>query len=266
MKTPRASAFRAHLPRVILLSCAVALIAGCAGLLPAPEHMRSVSTPASGGAAKCLVLLLPGAGDSPEDFRKKGFLDTLDKSGLSVDVVAGDATLGYYLKGMMPDRFYYDVMRPAQSAGHYQQIWLIGMSMGGLGALLTAKEHGEDVTGVLALAPYLGRGETIGAIQDAGGLSKWKAPEPAPINGDNYDAQLWRFLKEATSGKQRAPQIYMGWGTHDRLGDTDELLAAELPIEHVYTTEGGHDWGPWNRLLEQFLAKSIIAQGCAPQR
>jgi pimeloyl-ACP methyl ester carboxylesterase len=251
-------------PRALFFSSMLGMSVACGGCFKVPGQMRSVRADvAAPGTARCLILLLPGAGDTPEDFQSKGFIDTIRKSGLSVDAVAGDASLGYYVKGMMPDRYYDDVLKPARSGGHYERTWLIGMSMGGLGALMTAKEHGPEITGVLALSPYLGGNVVIGEIKDAGGLQHWKAPEPATSTGDNYDAQLWRFLQAATSGKEKSPDIYVGWGEKDRLADADYLLASQLPRDHVYNTDGGHDWGPWNRLLAQFLATGHIASQCA---
>jgi pimeloyl-ACP methyl ester carboxylesterase len=201
------------------------------------------------GDARCLVVLLPGAFDDADDFVGKGFVAALRAAGLS-DVIATNATLGYYMKGMMPEQLFADVVRPLRRG---RRLWLIGMSMGGLGALMSAQRHPDEIAGVIALAPYLGRDETIDAIRAAGGLQAWTPPPAATPTADNYDAQLWRWLQAATAGTTPAPEIYLGWGRKDRLGQVDSLLARWLPQDHVFLTDGGHDWGPWRRLLGAIL-------------
>jgi pimeloyl-ACP methyl ester carboxylesterase len=218
------------------------------------------------GSARCLIVLLPGIGDEADDFRKKGFLDIIRNTGLSADVISTNATFGYYLRGMMPERMFEDVIAPAKRARSYEQTWLVGVSMGGLGALLSAQHHGGELSGLIAIAPYLGRDKVLDAIRDAGGLDAWVPPPKATPTMDNYDAQLWRFLKAALSGQEASPPIYVGWGKEDRLREADALLAAKLPKEHVFTTEGGHDWGPWRTLLSRMLRETPIAEACAPAR
>ena len=200
------------------------------GCFRAPIPMTSVRDDAlPAGSARCLIVLLPGMGDDAEDFRKKGFLDTIRKANLSADVVSTNATFGYYMKGMMPERMFVDVVTPAQRARSYEQTWLVGVSMGGLGALLSAQHHGAEVSGVIAIAPYLGRDKVLDAIRAAGGLDAWVPPPKATPTEDNYDAQLWRFLKAALNGQEASPPIYLGWGKEDRLREADALLAAKLP-------------------------------------
>ena len=78
-------------------------LVGC-GFLRAPIPMASKQMDAPGEPARCLVLLLPGAGDHPGDFAEEGFVSAIERSGVSVDIVAADATMGYYLKGITLDK------------------------------------------------------------------------------------------------------------------------------------------------------------------
>lgn len=235
------------------------------GCFPAPVPMTYVrhdlpSPPPAG--ARCLFVLLPGRGDDAADFKKKGIVDTIRRSGLSADVIATNATFGYYIKGRMPEQLWTDVVAPVRAARRYEQTWLIGNSMGGLGTLLSAQHHAAEIDGVIALAPYLGRDEVVDAIRRAGGLQRWSPPPEAPPNEDNYDAQLWRWLKSATRGEVKAPEIYLGYGKEDRLREADALLAAALPKDHVIVGDGGHDWGPWNSLLARILREGTVGQTC----
>src|SRR5689334_7201234 len=133
------------------------LCQACAGMFPAPTPMAAVDHPLPQNPhpqeAKCLLVFLPGRGDSAEDFKQRGFVDEVRRRKLSIDIVAADATLGYYLKGTFSERLFLDVIRP-RLYHDYPQIWLVGMSMGGFGTLLYSRQHEGEIAGVLALAPY----------------------------------------------------------------------------------------------------------------
>lgn len=226
--------------------------------MPTPTPMTSLRDELPGGNAKCLVLFLPGAGDSANDFVRYGFVEALRQRGLSVDIVSANATLGYYAKGMVMERLHTDVILPAR-AKSYAQTWVMGMSMGGMGTLLYSHDHPDEVTGVLALAPYLGDRALSDEIRAAGGLASWQAPAKG---SSDYQRELWRWLQAVTSGKEAGPRLYLGWGTEDRLGPSAELLAATLPEAQVFRVPGGHKWTSWKKVLDVFLADSDFARGC----
>ena len=238
------------------------LFAGCA-LLPSPVPMTSVRYPMPGEAhARCLVILLPGFGDRGETFKEERFVDALHASGVSADLVGADATMGYYFKGVAPERLDLDVVRPARAPG-YEQVWLIGISMGGFGAFEYTQQHSEQVDGVLALAPYLGARSLAEEIRRAGGLAAWTPDPVAPVVENNYQRQLWSWLHRVVTGKQKGPIIYLGFGDDDGLGAQDSVLGQALPPDHVLHTPGGHDWPPWRDLLAQFLQASDFSRACA---
>jgi len=244
-------------------------LCGCTNLLfPAPVPMRAVDYPATKAPAKCLVVFLPGMGDEAEDFSKHGLVQEVQRRALSIDVVAANATLGYYSRGIFPERLATDVLAPRTTRG-YQEIWLIGNSMGGFGSLFYSRQHTPDVTGVLALSPYLGDDDLIDEIYAAGGLSKWKAPARVDkMTDDNYQRELWRWLQAVTNGKEPSPKLYLGFGDQDKLRHADELLAAAVPKDHLYRDPGAHEWDSWHRLLTKFLDQGPLASNCsdAPSR
>jgi pimeloyl-ACP methyl ester carboxylesterase len=248
----------------LLALLTVVLASGCKIFFPVPSTMASAFDPLPPPKqAKCLMVLLPGAGDTAETFREKGFVEAIQGSGARVDVVAANATLGYYLRGTAAERIEIDVVAPLRTRG-YEQIWVLGISMGGFGAFHYTQFFPEHVDGILALAPYLGDLSLGREIRDAGGLAKWTPDPPAPIVEDNYQRQLWSWLHNVTTGKQPGPQIYLGYGDQDGLGAQDALLAQALPPDHVFHAPGGHDWGPWRALLLQFLRSSEFQRRCAP--
>jgi len=157
-----------------------------------------------------------------------------------------------------------DVIQPARARG-YQQVWLAGISMGGLGSLMYAHHHPDEINGVLAMAPFIGDRILIRDIQSVGGLAKWKAPPRAKIlDENNYQPELWRWLQAVTQGTEPGPPLYLGYGRTDKLAPAARLLAAELPPERVFESAGGHAWGPWTEQFTSFLDRSGIRSSCAP--
>ena len=255
-----------------LLPLLMLSLASCS-LAPAPTPMAQIFEAQTSGAqtsgaqagaapARCLVVLLPGAGDHASAFREEGFVAEIQRSGASVDIVAADATIGYYFRGVAVERIAADVLGPLR--GRYEEVWLMGVSMGGFGSLHYAQQHADEVDAVAVFAPYLGSRRIGAEIRDAGGLARWTPDPPAPITKKNYQRQLWSWLHRVTSGAQRGPTLYVGYGDDDHLAPQNALLAAALPPEHVFHAKGGHDWPVWRALLQQFLQRSQFTTRCAP--
>jgi pimeloyl-ACP methyl ester carboxylesterase len=234
-----------------------ALATGCASWLPAPSPMHTLNTRAyPDKPARCLLVLLPGMGDSDHDFADHGFIDALRQRKLSVDTISANATIGYYAKKTVLVRLEDDIFANARKAG-YQEIWVGGISMGGMGTLLVAQHHAE-VSGMILIAPYLGDDDLIDEIAAAGGVDRWRPP--ARFREDDYQRETWAWLKTAT--EQGSPRIYLAAGDRDKLRRGHKLLAAVLPPERVFHTKGKHDWGPWGVLWADFLDRSDFAAHC----
>ena len=213
--------------------------------------------------ARCLLVLLPGAGNRDSSFFDRGFVDAVKSRLLSVDVLAADASIGYYVKGIVWDRLANDVIKPAQARG-YEHTWLAGISLGGLGAIIYPREQPGTVDGVFVMAPFLGEEDVINEITTAGGLRKWQAPPRIdPITKDNYQREVWRWLRSVTSGQENGPVLYLGFGSRDRFAPSEQLLAAELEPDHVYENRGAHDWPTWAEEWLKFLDNSEFASMCA---
>ena len=234
-----------------------ALAAGCASWLPAPEPMHTLSSRAyPDKPARCLFVLLPGLGDSDGDFADHGFIAALQQRQLSVDTISANATLGYYARETLLARLETDVLAAASKAG-YHEIWVGGISLGGMGSLLVARHHASEIAGVVLIAPYLGDDELLDEIEAAGGLARWR---PGAV-GD-YRRETWRWLQAATQRPDTAPKIYLAAGDRDKLRQGHHLLASALPPERVFHTNGKHDWGPWSVLWRDFLDHSDFAAHC----
>ena len=234
--------------RTLLLALTATLLSACGALRPATIPMRSVVV-RSGGSGRCLAVLLPGRYAAPENFIEGKFGEAVAARGLDLDVVAVDAHLGYYRTRTVIDRIRQDVVLPARAKG-YEQIWIAGTSLGGLGSLIYRREHPEDLTGVLAIAPYLGDDKLIREIEAAGGPRRWTPPSStAP---DDIGLDIWSWLATGAVGGGKVP-VSLGWGTGDSFDRSNRLLASLLPPERTFPLSGGHDMKTWNRVWEQFL-------------
>ena len=227
---------------------ALVLLAGC-GLVPRASTvpLRLVSDNAvCSSRPQTLLVMLPGASSLPEEFLREGVVRALRERRLAVDVVMVDAHLGYYKDRTVLERLQADVIAPARAQG-YRSIWLVGVSLGGLGALIQAMAQPADADGLMLLAPYLGERRVSDAVEADGGLRAWRggAPEVAPADDD---LRLWRWLQAYATRTAPRPPLYLGYARADRLAPANTLLAAALPADRVFTTRGGHDWPEWLRL------------------
>ena len=234
------------------LPSAAALLASCWWIpRPAIVPMRTLAYPGAGVGAGDLVVFLPGRGDRAEDFEERGLLAAARKAGLEADVLAVDAHLGYYYKRVIVDRLWADVVLPARARG-YRRLWVVGISLGGLGSITLAQEHPDAVAGILAIAPYLGEPDLTREIEAAGGLARWEgAPSERDFRG------VWGFLRGYATGHQRPP-LWLAYGSSDRYAYAHRLLASALPGDRVLVAPGGHDWKAWDPLWAEFLARGAF--------
>lgn len=224
------------------------LSAGC-GLRPARTPIPTLRYAADSlERPSDLVVMLPGFGDRPRRFEREGLIATLLDADPGIEVLVVDAHYGYYAQRELPDRLVQDILIPAQARG--QRVWLVGVSMGGFGALLTAKKHPDLVDGLVLLSPYLGDNAVQMDVARAGGLVRW---EPPPV-GSDYSIELWRWLKGYAGGGFRPPLV-IGYAEGERLSWGIEQLAPVLGPDQVIRTTGRHEWRTWRRLWPHLLSR-----------
>ncbi len=223
------------------------------------EHHAATTAPANR-----LVVLLPGLGDGPEAYLEHGFVDRILAIAPRTDVVCADAHYGYYREFTVVDRLHHDVIGPARE--RYDEIWLVGISMGGLGAAAYALEHPGAITGLVLLAPFMGSADVIEEIRKAGGLRAWNPPDwRAMPEGSRakYD-QLWEWYRGFADTGEPRPTLYLGYGTEDRLRHANELVAAVLPEECVEIAPGAHRWTVWQPLFAALSARAWASDAADP--
>jgi hypothetical protein len=167
-----------------------------------------------------------------------------------------NAHIGYYIGRSLVPRLKVDIIDPAREAG-YEEIWLVGASMGGLGALLYNKFHPADVDGLFLISPFLGDREVTDAIIAAGGLETW---EPGPFDTEeDWQIMLWDWLKTRSRAGWAGAPLYLGYGTQDSFVEAQNLLGANLPPERVFTSEGGHTPEVMHQVWLDFLDAGGLA-------
>jgi pimeloyl-ACP methyl ester carboxylesterase len=232
------------------LSVALSLRLPNLGLLPTPPAMERMVFSCAGGEPRGLAVLLPGIVDEPRDFVRHGFIDAARAHGLPLDVLAVDAHFGYYARRTVVQRLREEIIGPARESG-YDEVWILGISLGGLGALLYAREYPEDVAGLILFAPFLGHPPVIDEIRQAGGIASW---QPGLVEASDFERVLWSWLAGYGNGDARPP-IHLAFGEQDRFAPANRLLGELLPRSHVLITPGGHDWGTWRRQWRTLLER-----------
>jgi pimeloyl-ACP methyl ester carboxylesterase len=213
------------------------LAVGCAFIAKEPLETATYRTVPENERRNLIVFIRALYGDH-HTFEKEGFVAMVRAKGLRYDMVAPNAHLAYYHARNLDKRLKEDVIDPARAAG-YTNIWLVGVSMGGLGSVLYLLNYPEDsgIKGIVLMAPFLGEREILHEIIQAGGVRKW---EPGDYDDSDWQRLLWHWLKRYGQQQDGLPPIYLGYGDDDGYAIGQGLLATILPPEHVIVIEGTH--------------------------
>jgi len=199
---------------------------------------------------------LPGRGDDVANLQASGIAKSIQDEWPQADVLLAGVTFAYYMEGRMPQRLREEIMLPARAQG-YQEIWLVGASMGGMGALMYDREYPGDAEGLVLLAPYLGSRKVLEQINQSGGLQSWHAgPVPESVDRNNFDRELWRYLQTwQAQGNSRSKDVWLGYGNKDKFRAATPPLEKMLQKQHVFVREGGHAWVVWTPVAKEIFAE-----------
>lgn len=235
-------------PRSRLALLVLVLLVGCFGSLRKPIPSLYYHAPSHEGSDTLLVML-PGILDQMDDFARAGFISELQSHAILADVISVDSHAGYYFAGQLIKRLHNDVILPARQQG-YRHIWLIGVSLGGMGSLLYAREHPEQVEGIVLIAPFLGRGSQLKQLRTEGLCSWLDSPEP-PLEIDRLAREVWQWA--STRDASRHPALYLAYARQDRYAADQQLFARLGSPTLVIIQDGTHDWGTWQQLWRALL-------------
>ncbi len=205
-------------------------------------------------AAPDLLVLLPGAQMHPADVEQAGLPALLQASGVALDLLVPDLHLDHTGQRDAQQLLAAEVLAPL--AGQYRRLWLAGISLGGLLALLQAQRAPQGPAGLCLIAPYPGSRLTTNAIARAGGLASW---QPTQEQLADPEFALWSRLRAGQ------PQLasFIAWGRDDRFAAGMAALAEQLPQAERHVGDGGHDWPAWRPLWRSALAWIARRQGAA---
>lgn len=229
----------------------VLLFSGCAHFAKQPlEILHYIGDTNS---HENLFVFVRGLGGSHRSFEKQGMVKATWQRDIDFDMVAPNSHFAYYSERTLIERLRKDVILPAKKKG-YENIWLVGTSMGGLGSLLYVREHPEDINGVYLMSPFLGYDTIINEIKAQSGLQNW---QPGNYSADeDWQRMLWHWIKVEVAEQSTLP-IYLGFGHEDTYVEAQKLLTTALPPDRITRLEGGHDYATFKALWLSFLERDL---------
>jgi pimeloyl-ACP methyl ester carboxylesterase len=204
---------------------------------------------------RILLVMLPGAKNTPQQLVEHGFVSALREREQPVDVLALDAHADSYLNRTEIERQLHATLDAARAYG-YRRIWLLGISLGGTGAMICATQRPSEIEAVFLLAPFLGTRGIIAEVIASGGLHHWRA---GTIGNRDHERKLLAHIRHNALSAKNLPVIYLGFGSEDRYCGASKVLAELLPPDRVFITPGGHDWETWKSLWRTILDKRSSA-------
>lgn len=208
-----------------------------------------------------LVVMLPGRGDSLSGLEHRRVAQLIQRQWPDADVILTGLTMPYYMQGHAPQRLHDEVIAPALAHGK-RTLWLAGISLGGMGALLYDRAYPNQARGMLLLSPYLGDAPIHREIRDAGGLLAWQPGPAQPISPNNYQRELWRSIKRWKRTPWRSCTTWVAYGASERFRKPVELMTPLLPSDHVLMLPGHHDWTLWIPAMRDLLKRVRSEPGC----
>lgn len=247
--------------RLLSLLVLAALMSACAAggdvTRPIPSEFIAAPQP-----AHRLVVMLPGRGDDLASMQRRKVAQAIQSAWPDADVVLTGLTMPFYRQGRAAQRLHDEIVAPAR-ARNERPIWIAGISLGGMGAVLYEHDYPNQVDGMLLLSPYLGENAIHDEIRAAGGLAHWN-PGPAQALGpDTFQHELWRTLKGWSEDSARARSVWLAYGDREPFRVPIELMSGSLPREHVLMLPGQHDWALWDSTLRALLERAGNADGSA---
>jgi hypothetical protein len=246
---------RTVLARNLLVALAALVQCSCLFLpKPAERIPQEWVSAASAGTSRRIVVVLPGQGDDLSALKRAGIAAAVQRGMPDTDVALIELTLAYYLEGRATQRLHTEVIEPIRQRG-YDEIYLMGASMGGMGVLLYEREHPGKLAGLVLLAPFMGGRSLIKEIKSVG-LAHWDAaPVAQQLNRGLVPNEEWRLVQSWLNSRQRTHSVWLVCGQSDRFFEAAGLLAQALPPDHYIAPAGGHKWTVWNQGAAEVFAR-----------
>lgn len=211
-----------------------------------------------------LIIFLPGLIDTAKTFKDEAFFTIARKAGIKADMVSASIHIGHLIKEKMIERLEKDVFNSAIKSG-YHNIWLVGLSIGGLNSLLFYRKHAKDICGVVTISPYVADTELRKELEHAGSIKNWQPKSAEKMKIFNQKLHLlWKWL-QAQDSNTNLKQIFLGYGKQDRYLEEIKLLENILDKNNVVSINGYHNWASGQKIWQQQLLtrnKTGLLQSC----
>ena len=204
------------------------------------------------GRSDTLLVLLPPALASIDDFYTQGFVEAVRQRQLSMDLLLADISGQQVLDRTVVVDLHEHVVKPAWSNG-YRTIWLTGISLGAFSALHYAARHADLLAGLYLLSPYPGTGDVLNEICAAGGVARWNVQRTTHVDDPTNERAWWHWLAEQADLGAWTTKVHFGSGSDDRFLRGQTLISDLLPQDCIHRIPGAHQWTTWKHLWEDWL-------------
>lgn len=229
----------------ILISLFTILVVACAPVSDVDEPVEVVWDK-TGEPSDRLIVFIPGLFDTAIKFKKEEFFSIARAAGIKDDLLAAGIHVEHLIQDKLFTRMDNDIFIPAKKAG-YKNIWLVGLSLGGLNSLLYFQAHTDEICGVVLLAPFLSETLSTQDIIKASGFKVWQAEQAKfkqPVEQKIQD--LWAWMQ-----KENLVSVYLGYGNKDLYLPTHQRLAKLLDKKNITVVDGKHDWRAARAIWQQ---------------
>ena len=185
-------------------------------------------------------------------FEEAGFLALVHKYYPTIDCITVYTHASYFRTGNLIERFQKDVLAEYRRQG-YKNIILVGVSMGGFGALWLHHFYATDIAGMVVIAPYLG-GDFLGDII-ASNFRKSLAIDEGDLEFNALAMQMIDQQMPSLTNK-----MLLAYGQQDRYANNIVQFANKLPASSVIASSGGHGWATWTPIWEIILQQKLLDQ------
>jgi putative tributyrin esterase len=214
-----------------------------------------------------VVYLLHGAGGDFRDWSNNSYVAQYAEAGLILVMPQGDYS--YYVNAAeqpadrYEDYIVHDLLSDVETklpiARSRANRAIVGVSMGGFGAIKIALSHPDLFAFAGALSPAIDvprRPFSIKRIQQSWALHSIFGPWGGEARHGNDP-----FLIARTVTAAKAPYMFLSCGDGEGLLPVNREFAAVLSQQHLsyefHVVRGGHDWEQWDRQLPSLFARLI---------
>jgi len=129
----------------------------------------------------------------------------------------------------------------------------LGISLGGMGAVLYTDYYPDEVEGLILLAPYTGDKKLGEHIAQSGGLMAWDGEADA---GEDFERRAWRTVQRWVR-EQEGRGLVLAYGESDSFAEANRLIGEVLPEGQYFTRPGRHNWSTWLPLWQTIMDEGL---------